>query len=228
MQENTKALVWAAIALVVGLALGYMLWGGSSSYKMQAATSATTVNAAASSEKEIALYSAMRKLWSDHVFWTREYITTFAAGDSEAAGAAATRLMKNQEDIGAAVGQFYGASAGNALTALLKQHISIAVELLSEAKKKDTAKFNDANTRWQRNADDIATFLSQANPNWPLATLKEMMAMHLKTTTDEAVAALGGNYTGSVTAFDKVFDHISTMSDALSVGIITQFPDKFK
>lgn len=215
------------VALIVGVGLGYMVWGGSGS-SSTSATATSTVSSVMSPEKEVALYTAMQKLWSDHVFWTREYITTFAAGDTGPATAAANRLMKNQEDIGAAVAQFYGNDAGSKLTDLLKQHISIAVELLNAAKKNDMAKFNDANTRWKTNGDDIATFLSQANPNWPVATLKEMMAMHLQTTTDEATAALKGDSAGSIVAFDKVFDHINKMADALSAGIIAQFPDKFK
>jgi hypothetical protein len=45
---------------------------------------------------------ALRKLWSDHVIWTRQYIVAAVAGTADA-GAAAGRLLKNQEDIGAAI-----------------------------------------------------------------------------------------------------------------------------
>src|SRR5689334_3638351 len=105
---------WVAVivALIVGLGGGYMFGASNQS------TATPPANTAASSDKEIALYSAMRKLWSDHVWYTREYITTFAAGNKAASDAAATRLLKNQEDIGAAVGQYYGTDAGNQLTTL--------------------------------------------------------------------------------------------------------------
>ena len=59
--------------------------------------------------------------------WTRDYIIA-AVGDQPDAQAAANRLMKNQEDIGGAVARFYGAPAGQQLTTLLKEHISIAVD----------------------------------------------------------------------------------------------------
>ena len=65
----------------------------------------------------------MRKLWTDHVVWTRDYIIA-AVGDQPDAAAAAARLMKNQEAIGAAVATFYGAPAGQQLTTLLKEHIN--------------------------------------------------------------------------------------------------------
>src|SRR4029079_10454218 len=75
------------------------------------------------------LRADMRKLWTDHVVWTRDYIIAELA-DRPDVTTAAKRLMKNQEDIGAAIGKFYGASAGKQLTTLLKAHISIAVEVI--------------------------------------------------------------------------------------------------
>jgi hypothetical protein len=168
----------------------------------------------------------MRKLWSDHVFWTREYIVDAVSG-SPAATSDAARLMKNQEDIGNAVSTYYGKDAGNQLTTLLKEHISIAVDIVAAAKAKDQTKLQATNDKWKTNADQIATFLSKANPNWPEATLKDMMSMHLSTTADELNAVLNKQYDKSVSAFDAVFDHILKMSDTLSAGIIKQFPDKF-
>ena len=53
----------------------------------------------------------MRKLWTDHVIWTREYIVAGIDGTPDA-NAAATRLTKNQDDIGAAVATFYGKPGG--------------------------------------------------------------------------------------------------------------------
>jgi hypothetical protein len=168
----------------------------------------------------------MRKLWTDHVVWTRDYIVA-AVGDQPDAQAAAGRLMKNQEDIGSAVATYYGAPAGQQLTTLLKQHISIAVDLIKAAKAGDKAAQQQADGKWQQNAVEIADFLSKANPNWPRATLVEMMKKHLATTTDEVVARLTKNWDGDVRAFDAVYDHILHMSDALSDGIVKQFPAKF-
>jgi hypothetical protein len=168
----------------------------------------------------------MRKLWTDHVVWTRDYIIA-AVGDQPDAQVAAGRLMKNQEDIGNAVATFYGASAGQQLTTLLKEHITIAVDLIKAAKAGDKAAQQKADTRWQDNAVQIADFLSKANPNWPRATLVDMMKMHLSTTTNEVVARLNKNWDADVRAFDAVYDHILKMSDALADGIVKQFPDKF-
>src|SRR5919109_3230007 len=98
-------------------------------------------------EKEHSLAVGMRKLWTDHVGYTREYIV--AAGlDAPNADAAADRLMKNQEHIGGAVAQYYGKDAGNKLTSLLKEHIKIAVELVKAGKKDDKNKFAEEDRKW--------------------------------------------------------------------------------
>jgi hypothetical protein len=168
----------------------------------------------------------MRKLWSDHVIWTRDYIVA-AAADAPDQSAAAGRLMKNQEDIGGAIAGIYGKPAGDALTALLKEHITIAVDLIKHAKAGDKTAQAAADAKWQKNGVDIADFLSKANPNWPRATLVEMMKTHLSTTTAEVVARLTKNWAADVRAFDDVYNHILMMSDALADGIVKQFPNKF-
>ena len=180
----------------------------------------------AQSPSAISLRQDMRKLWTDHVVWTRDYIIA-AVGDQPDATAAANRLMKNQEDIGAAVAKFYGAPAGQQLTTLLEEHITIAVDLIKAAKAGDKSTQQKADARWQQNATQIADFLSKANPNWPKATLAEMMKKHLSTTTNEVVARLNKDWEADVRAFDEVYDHILHMADALSDGILKQFPAKF-
>jgi hypothetical protein len=169
----------------------------------------------------------MRKLWEDHVTWTRVYIIS-AAANLEDQKAAADRLLRNQVDIGDAIKPYYGDEAGTKLTGLLKQHITIATELIAAAKAGQGAKKDDAAKRWNSNADDIASFLSTANPkNWPLADMKKMMHDHLDLTTAEVVARLSKNWTADVAAYDKVHDEILKMADMLSAGIIKQHPKKF-
>jgi type VI protein secretion system component VasK len=179
-----------------------------------------------SSEAASVLKQDLRKLWTDHVVWTRDYVIA-AVADQPDTQAAANRLMKNQEDIGKAIAQFYGEAAGQQLTTLLKEHISIAVDLIKAAKTGDKAGQQQADTKWQQNAVQIADLLSKANPNWARATLVDLMKEHLSTTTAEVVARLNKNWNADVQAFDAVYEHILKMSDALADGIIKQFPDKF-
>ena len=176
---------------------------------------------------QVAFHDQMRKLWEDHVTWTRLAIVTFADG-SAGFNATATRLLQNQTDIGNAIAPFYGAAAGQQLSALLHDHITIAVELLQDAKAGDTQAFNEAKARWYANANQIADFLSAANPRfWPDATMRAAMKEHLDQTLAEAVDELGDNYAASVSDYEAIHLHILAMADLLSSGIMHQFPSRF-
>jgi len=188
-----------------------------------AMSTATSPSASPASSQ---LHDGMRKLWSDHVVWTRLYIVSAVAGDASAQ-TAANRLLRNQEDIGNAIAPYYGAAAGTQLTNLLKQHILVAVDLVSAAKAGDQARVADADRRWHANANDIATFLSGANPNWPKATVLAMLNQHLALTTQEATARIQGRWADDAAAFDSIFTQILGMADALSGGIVKQFPSRF-
>jgi len=176
---------------------------------------------------QVAFHDAMRKLWEDHVTWTRLAIVTFADG-SAGFSATAARLLQNQVDIGDAIKPFYGDEAGAQLTALLRIHILIAVEILQAAKARDNSAFNDASARWYANANDIADFLSAANPRfWPNAMLRADMKTHLDQTLTEAADELAGDYTASVADYEHVHLHILALADTLSSGLIGQFPSHF-
>ena len=174
-----------------------------------------------------AFHDAMRKLWEDHITWTRMVIvSTFA--DLPDQGPTVQRLLQNQEDIGDAIKPFYGDAAGEQLSALLRDHILIAAEILQAAEDEDDAALEDAIERWYANADDIAEFLNAANPeNWPLEEMRAMMREHLDLTLQEAVAYLNGDYSASIDFYDQVHIQALEMADMLSEGIIRQFPSKF-
>jgi hypothetical protein len=169
---------------------------------------------------------ALRKLWSDHIIWTRQYIVAAVAGTPDAE-AAAGRLLKNQEDIGNAVVAYYGKDAGDGLTGVLKEHIMIAVDLVAAAKSGDQDAFTKHDARWTENAKRIAEFLAGANPNWPEKDVLDLLSLHLKLTKDETVARLGGDWAADVKAFDDIFTEIMVLADALHDGIVAQFPERF-
>ena len=174
------------------------------------------------------LHDGMRKLWEDHITWTRLAIVSFAAGD-KGLQATETRLLRNQTDIGNAIKPYYGAKAGRQLTKLLKEHITGAVALLQAAKSGDTAAVAKAKTAWYANANEIADFLAKANPhNWPRKTMRSMMKEHLDVTLKEAVDELNGRYDASVRDYESIHHHILAMADGLSAGIVKQFPRRFR
>ena len=170
----------------------------------------------------------MRKLWEDHITWTRLAIVSFV-DDLPDLDATVARLLRNQDDIGDAIKPYYGDAAGDRLTTLLKGHINGAVDLLSAAKAEDQKALRNASAAWYRNGNQIADFLSEANAdNWPRKPLRSMMKVHLDQTLEEATHRVKGNHKAEVRSYDEIHHHILEMSDALSDGIQAQFPERFE
>ena len=169
---------------------------------------------------------ALHNLWVEHIVWTRQYVVA-AAADQPDASFAAERLMRNQEEIGNAIKPFYGDQAGDQLTSQLKDHILIAVDLLTAAKAGDSNAVEEIEERWYANADEIATFLSGANPNWTKEDMVNMVNEHLSLTKTEAVARLTGDYATDVTTFDALYEHAISMGDEFTIGIVNQFQERF-
>jgi hypothetical protein len=178
--------------------------------------------------KAVTFHDDMRKLWEDHIVWTRAFIIS-VAHDLPDAGPTATRLLQNQVDIGDALEPFYGAANAQSVTDLLTEHILIAAELLTAAKAGDGDAVAAALEAWYENGDEIAAALSGLNPrNWDEDELAEMMVEHLDTTLAEALSRLGGNFAQDIADYEVVHLHILEMADFLSNGIIRQFPRKFR
>jgi hypothetical protein len=185
-------------------------------------------SARALTARQTKFHDSMRKLWEDHITWTRLAIVSFAGGlpDLQATEA---RLLANQVDIGNAIKPYYGRTAGNRLTALLKEHILGAVALLRAAKSGDQTQIAKASTAWYANGNQVADFLHGANPHaWSRAMMRSMMKTHLDQTLAEAQHRLQGRFADDIRDYEAVHRHILRMADILSAGIMRQFPRRFR
>ncbi|HET8785283.1 MAG TPA: hypothetical protein VFM38_06580 [Candidatus Limnocylindrales bacterium] len=209
----------AALATIVGL-----------TFAVTATPSADAHSGHGSAANKATFHDAMRQLWEDHIVWTRMFIVSAAteSGDLPDIGPTTARLLANQTDIGDALKPFYGEKVGDQVTALLRDHILTAADLVAAAKAKDADAVKAASDRWYQNADDIATALHDIDPKYvPLGAMKAHMKDHLDLTLEEAVARLDGRYGDDIAAYDKIHEQILGMADMISDGIIKQFPGKF-
>lgn len=208
---NIRTLIAVISAATIGLVV---LFGPPSS---------PPATAASISQAELKL--TMRKLWEDHITYTRNFIIS-ALGDLKDTDAVAQRLLANQDEIGKAIAPFYGNEAGKKVAALLHDHILIAADVVKAAKAGKKDELAAQQDKWTKNADDIAAFLSKANSNWPEKDLKDMLHKHLALTTDEVVSRLKKDWKADIRAYDKGHVHMLMFADVLVEGIAKQFPDK--
>jgi len=157
--------------------------------------------------------------------WTYAAVTAFVS-DSPGFDASVDRLLQNQKDIGNAIKPFYGKAAGNKLTALLTEHIQLAVPVLVAAKKGDSDALDAAVADWYRNAREVGSFLAKANPAWKGA--RKMLKVHITQTVAYASDQLQGDYAKSIRDYDEAEAHMLMLADQLSAGIIKEFPGRFR
>lgn len=168
----------------------------------------------------------MRDLWSEHVGLTRDYIIAATTDDPEASTVLGS-LMSNQDALGSTIVRVYGHRPGMLYTALLKEHIAIAGELVAAAKEFDNEALDEANRRWHRNAVEIADLLSAANPNWDRGDLLTMLNEHLALTAQELDARVHFNWVEDEQVFFRIQDQAAHMADAITDGILMHHPELF-
>ena len=214
-----KSNVKSALALVCISIFMIVLTAG-----LIAPTSAAPLEAKKTSR--LAYHDEWRKLWEDHITWTRVVIMGIL-DELPGTNTYVERLLQNYEDMEEALAPYYGDDA-EVLGDLIKDHLVIAAELLTAANNGDTAAFDDAKARWYVNANDIAVQMNEMNPKpWPLEETRQMWIDHLDATLDEATTHLTGDFAGKVAAYDMVHDMALEMADFISNGVMQQFKDRF-
>ncbi|RUT35910.1 glycosyltransferase [Paenibacillus zeisoli] len=174
----------------------------------------------------VKLKTDMQKAWIDHTIWTRSYIVSAISNRPDQQDVL-NRLLQNQQDIGNLIKPYYGEAAGNKLANLLREHIQIAAKIVAAAKAGNQSDVKKLDADWHRNADDIAKFLSTANPNWQFKELQEMLYTHLQLITEIVLDCLKGDWKADIAATDKNEIHMIHLADILTEGIVKQFPSKF-
>lgn len=165
-------------------------------------------------------------LWEQHVYWTRIVILSMAF-DLPDTELVTNRLLRNPKDFEVALSPFYGETIAAKFAELFTSHLIIAAELVKAAKINNSAAAANAEKRWYANADQIAAFLGSINPYWSAQEWQKMLYDHLAMTKNEAVEILTGNYSNSITMFEKIEKQALAMADMMTLGILRQFPQYF-
>lgn len=177
-------------------------------------------------EKEAALRNHFRKLWEQHVEWTRMTIISMAENLQDV-DLVTKRLLRNPSDMGAVIKKFYGDAISSKFVNLFREHLVLAAQLVKAAKEGDTKTAEKAEKRWFANADEIAIFLNSINPYWSKEALRDMLYTHLRLTKSEAVSRLTKDYASDIATYEKIEEQALEMADMFTDGIVKQFPSLF-
>lgn len=172
--------------------------------------------------KQINLINTFRKLWEQHIMWTRSFIISTAASLGDLPFVT-KRLLKNPEDFANELQKFYGPVKAKKFGDLLSAHLQIGAKLVSSMKAKDTKSVEEYKKKWVQNADEIALYLSSINPFWNKQEWENMLHEHLRTTENEARYRLSAQYPADIAEYDEIENQALKMADYMSSGIRKQF-----
>jgi hypothetical protein len=175
----------------------------------------------------VQLQLAMRDLWVGHIFWVRNVVLDTHYGDAAAAKVAEKQVVQNAKDIANAISPYYGKPASDKLFKLLAGHYGAIKDYMTATFAGNKAGQTAAVDKLKKNADEIATFLSSANPNWPKATLEAALLAHGGHHIAQIDAISKKDFASEAKTWTAMKDQVYTIADVLANGIVKQFPKKF-
>lgn len=178
--------------------------------------------------KTLSTQMAVRDLWIDHIFWIRSVVIAAANEDEAARTEAETQAVENAKKIADVIEPFYGKPASEKLFELLAGHYGAVKDYLTATVPAlDNAQQKIAVEKLAVNAQEIATFLSEANPNLPKETLSNLLRVHGGHHLAQIDQVRKNDFGGEARTWMEMKQHIYILADALVGGIVKQFPDKF-
>lgn len=177
--------------------------------------------------KTVQTDAALRDLWVGHAFWVRNVVVETLRGNKAGASAAEQEVVANAKEIAGAIEPFYGKAASEKLFGLLADHYGAVKQYLDAANEGSKAKQDAAMKVLTANVDEIAAFLSGANPNLPYETLKSLLLAHGGHHIQQLQQIKAKQYAEEAKTWSAMKGHMYVIADALTGALAKQFPEKF-
>jgi len=180
------------------------------------------------SDKVSQTAAVLRNLWVDHIFWVRNVSIATFNKNSVATKVAEQRVVANAQLIAAAIEPFYGIAAKEQFFKLLAGHYGAISAYLAAVTKEDVSAQAAAIQSLTLNAEEIAIFLSKANPYLPQETLNSLLLAHGGHHIKQIQQLQEQNYESEAKTWEEMKDHVYQMADATADALGKQFEEKFR
>lgn len=211
-----------AVAVVVGLVVGFTVARVSSSDSTDKASTSSSAPAGGVSAKASDLRANLVTLGLEHMLLTQSAVAQTLDGSkgAESAGAA---LYANGNDIGAAVGSVYGPDAEKTFDSVWKLHLDQFVAYAGASSKGDEAGKTAALAKIDAEyTKPLSAFLAKANPNLPEATLNTVLGDHVQMTATMIDQHVAGKYADEQATLKQANTMIEGIFSTLAGGIAKQ------
>jgi hypothetical protein len=184
------------------------------------------------SSKAVEFRMAARNLLDKYIWRLRAYIVSAIEGSDDMA-LIESEVFKVISSISSVVEAYYGKDAATEFKRLLD---AFSIPLIEEARSIRAGRsINNFENRVETSINDLAEFLSMANPaNWPKAAVKVIFTKLAKSFTDQAKARKAKNWMDDIVALDQAQkiilvgdESMPPFAEIFAKGIISVFPEKF-
>lgn len=179
--------------------------------------------------------SDAQKYFSDYLWRIRSYIVSYIDGPGEDLATIESQLFKDIENISSLVKQYYGGGAAIKFDMALKDITLALIDVIKAVKAgQDTVA---PQAKAVQMIDVLAQLLAMANPvHWPASAVNSILDAAAAAWVSQARARLNKDWVADVAA--SVLDRNIILSgqadgtpgfaDVFALGVINQFPDRFK
>jgi hypothetical protein len=219
------------LATITGAVASVLLGAGAAwateALHSQAAVAQVAAKQQVHNEKTLQTAAALRDLWVDHIFWVRNVSLAAINNNDAAMKAAEQQAVANATSIAASIEPFYGAVAKEAFFKLLAGHYGAVKAYLVATVGDNTSAQASATQSITSNAEDIAVFLSKANPYLPKDALYSVLLAHGGHHIQQIQELKARNYAAEAKTWDDMKSHVYQIADATADALSKQFPKQF-
>jgi hypothetical protein len=182
---------------------------------------------AARDQKTFQTAVTLRDLWLGHIFWVRNVSVAAIDKNDPAIKAAEQQAVANAQAIAASIEPFYGAGAKDSFFKLLAGHYGAVKAYLVATVAGDAAAQAKATQALTSNAEEIATFLSKANPYLPKDAVQGLLLAHGGHHIQQIQQLKDRKYEAEAQTWEEMKKHVYQIADATAGALAKQFVKKF-
>lgn len=171
--------------------------------------------------------AALRDLWIGHIFWVRAVSLATIEKQGAIAKTAERQAVANAQSIAATIEPFYGAAAKDAFFKLLAGHYGAVKAYLASTVAGDPTKQGVATQSLTSNAEEIASFLSKANPYLQKNAVNGLLQAHGGHHIQQIQQLTDHQYDAEAQTWEEMKNHIYQIADATADALAKQFAEKF-
>ncbi len=178
-------------------------------------------------QKTLQTAAVLRDLWLGHIFWVRNVSTATIDKNDLATKVAEQQAVANAKAIAASIEPFYGAAAKDSFFKLLAGHYGAVKAYLVATVASDAAAQATATDSLTSNAEEIAVFLSEANPYLTKDAVQGLLLAHSGHHIQQIQQLKDRKYEAEAQTWEEMKNHVYQIADATADALAKQFAKKF-